>query len=92
MSNRSEQLKPADAGPADLGLGLPATCGACQHSAWQRTPTGRIKRGTAGSCTKEKELLALYVVAKHPPCLVIGGVTMNRIWPDYDASGCPLRA
>jgi hypothetical protein len=34
----------------------------------------------------------MYVVAKHPPCLVIGGVTMNRIWPDYDASGCPLRA
>lgn len=73
-------------------LGLPATCGECKHAEWERTPTGRIKRGTAGRCEKQKELLAMYVVVKHPPCLAIGGATVNGIWPDYDASGCPLRA
>ncbi len=67
-----------------------ATCGECQHSAWSRTPTGRIQRNKAGSCSKERELLTTYTVKKHAPCIVIGSVSMTRIWPDYDASWCPM--
>ena len=72
-------------------MSLPATCGECAHAAFARTPTGRIKRGQAGNCVKEKELLAMFTHTKAPPCVVLGNTSMTRIWPDYHANNCPMR-
>lgn len=69
----------------------PPTCGQCMHATWQLTPKGNPKRTAPGHCSKEKELLEKYTVAKHPPCITVHRVTIHCIWPDYDASGCPIR-
>lgn len=72
----------------------PKTCGECRHGLWQRTPTGRIRKNTVGSCDKVSELLKMYVHERHAPCMsttVIGAPMTTRIWPDADASGCPMK-
>jgi len=68
-----------------------ATCRDCKHAVWQRTPTGRIKRFTAGHCAKDRELLQVYAVQNPAPCIVLGRTHVTSVWPDYDASGCPMR-
>lgn len=66
------------------------TCGACANARWALTPTGRIKRGTAGRCNKEADLLAGFLAQEAPPCLVISTPHRVAIWPDYAADKCRL--
>lgn len=69
----------------------PVTCRDCIHARWQLTPTGRIKKNLCGFCSKREELLELFTQTRVPPCLTVDRPIYASIWPDYDASGCPLR-
>jgi hypothetical protein len=65
-------------------------CGTCTHAHFERTPTGRIKRNLSGRCTKQFDLIAAFSTPNAPPCLVFSNPTACNIWPDYDATHCPL--
>lgn len=62
-------------------------CGTCIHARWQLTPTGRIKKHTAGKCQRQGELLNRAKQAS-APCLVVN-TSAHAIWPDFSATNCP---
>ena len=70
----------------------PPTCGECQFALWVRTPSGRIKKNVAGRCGKARELEEFYKGRQVAPCISISAPSLVCIWPDYDATNCPLRA
>lgn len=63
-------------------------CGTCKNAIWSRTPTGRIKKGVPGKCSKASEIL-LSLNVSIPPCISLtGGYFEARIWPEYPADSC----
>lgn len=60
------------------------TCRDCIHARWELSPTGRIKRGSAGLCSKEFEVADI----KLPVCITASFYRVF-IWPDCPAAQCP---
>ena len=65
-------------------------CKDCANGDWLRTPTGRIKALRAGQCMKLRELLAHYEHTQIAPCVKVSKPIKQAIWPDADATGCPM--
>ena len=80
---------PIAQGPVDVNV-RPQTCGECPHAEWTRTPTGRIKKQTHGRCGKASELLEFYSHRKVAPCICLNPPHLTAVWPDYDATNCPM--
>ncbi len=60
----------------------PQSCVSCIHSHWRLTPTGKIKRDTAGRCT------ATFEKPNLPACIA---ATYHRhyVWKE-NGENCPL--
>ena len=67
-------------------------CKDCANAQWQLTAKGRIKAQSPGECGKVSELLALYTHEKVAPCIRLSQPRNIAIWPEYDASDCPMFA
>lgn len=65
-------------------------CGNCENANFERTPTGRIRANTPGQCAKAQELIDRYSHQDVAPCIVVAKPHRLSIWPDYDATHCPL--
>lgn len=58
------------------------TCKTCKHAQFERTPTGRIARGTRGECRYE------VVIPVLPASLRLAHLYRHGIWPDF-GTDCP---
>ena len=65
-------------------------CRTCSHGVFLLTPTGRIKKNEHGRCGEQKALLEMFSVKRAAPCIVLTPPHPVSIWPDYDASKCPM--
>lgn len=53
-------------------------CIECKHAQWERTPSGRVKKKTAGDCRMPRPEFPTYL------CYSPLRVFQMRIWPDYE--------
>jgi len=65
-------------------------CGECANADFEKTPTGRIKANLSGRCLKVPELVKHYTHAGAAPCIVVAKPHVVCVWPDYDATHCPM--
>lgn len=61
-------------------------CGTCTHAVFERTPTGRFKRGCAGLCGIESDLMKMAEDCA-APCVIVN-TRSYAIWPDTCATNC----
>ena len=55
---------------------------------FDRTPTGRFKKGYAGRCAKFEDVVQIFTSIDVPPCVSVQPPSRSGIWPDTDASKC----